>query len=415
MMWRAGAAAIEIEVPVGTSLAGYGARTVPSTGELRPLEATALSLSVDDRRALLVGLDLLSVDSALVNLLRDALVAEVEGLVAVFIAASHTHAGPEGFRALGSAEERSDDKAIRESVLFAAREVCSRAVAQEFEASFMYGTSRAGVAANRIDPLAPIDDSLFVATIEGVDGPMATLWHFACHPTVLGPHNSDVSPDLPGEVRALWRASLRADLPVLFFNGAAADVSTRFTRHDQSMDELSRLARGIIDAWPPSVRELFPRPPRVATGFVTLPAAIHNEAASRVRLTDLERDLARLQEESAEESALALQRARVRGATKAIAQAKRGGPRTVEAEICALALGDLVLVGFPGELYAANGMQLRAAFPGRNVLPVGYANDYIGYLPPHGSNGYEADSALVAPGSAEVLIDLAIRLVREVT
>jgi hypothetical protein len=160
--------------------------------------------------------------------------------------------------------------------------------------------------------------------------------------------------------------------------------------------------------------EVSPRPPQAATGFVTVPAATHIEAASRVRLTDVERDLARLQEECAEEPALALRCARVRGATKAIAKAQRGGPRTVEAEICALALGDLVLVGFPGELYAANGMQLRGAFPGRNVLPVDYAQDYIGYFPPHGANGYEADSAVVAPGSAEVLIDRAIRLVREV-
>ena len=86
MTWRAGAAAIDIEVPVGTWLAGYGTRTGPSIGELRPLEATALSLAFKGRRALLVALDVLAVDRILVNSLRDGLVAEVEGLEAVFVA-----------------------------------------------------------------------------------------------------------------------------------------------------------------------------------------------------------------------------------------------------------------------------------------------------------------------------------------
>jgi hypothetical protein len=90
-------------------------------------------------------------------------------------------------------------------------------------------------------------------------------------------------------------------------------------------------------------------------------------------------------------------------------------------------LGELVLAGIPGELFSADGARLRHAIEsagtgarpdadhGRIGLPVGYAGDYLGYLPPAGSvAGYEADSAVVAAGAGDVLVEAALALVAEV-
>ena len=49
------------------------------------------------------------------------------------------------------------------------------------------------------------------------------MWSYACHPNIY-PSKSSVSADFPGAVRACVRAAMRADVPVLFFQGFGGDL-----------------------------------------------------------------------------------------------------------------------------------------------------------------------------------------------
>ncbi len=61
-----------------------------------------------------------------------------------------------------------------------------------------------------------------------------------CHPTIMNGHTPFFSAEYPGAAMRL----LQQDHPdefFLFMQGADGDISTRFTRHDQSVDEVLRL------------------------------------------------------------------------------------------------------------------------------------------------------------------------------
>src|SRR6185436_1549345 len=66
-----------------------------------------------------------------------------------------------------------------------------------------------------------------------------TVATFGCHPTILPPSNLLYSRDLFGAAVDVAQAETGA--PVLLFNGAAADVSTRFTRREATGAEVRRL------------------------------------------------------------------------------------------------------------------------------------------------------------------------------
>ena len=95
----------------------------------------------------------------------------------------------------------------------------------------------------------------------------------------------------------------------------------------------------------------------------------------------------------------------------------------VEAEVQLIGLGDVVIVGVPGEYFVELGLALKAQLPARQVLVVGFANHNIGYIParrayPHG--GYEIAEAYkyygypaaLAPEAGELIIEAALSYAR---
>lgn len=59
------------------------------------------------------------------------------------------------------------------------------------------------------------------------------LYNYACHPTVTGPENLMITADFPYAVEQ----SLNYDV-VMFVNGNAGNISTRFTRRDSSFEQV---------------------------------------------------------------------------------------------------------------------------------------------------------------------------------
>jgi hypothetical protein len=84
------------------------------------------------------------------------------------------------------------------------------------------------------------------------------------------------------------------------------------------------------------------------------------------------------------------------------------GETHVPAEISAIALGELALVGLPGEIFAQLGIEIKRRSPFRHTFVIELCNDVIGYLPPrqvYEEGGYEAASSPFAPGDGEMLVD----------
>ena len=82
-------------------------------------------------------------------------------------------------------------------------------------------------------------------------------------------------------------------------------------------------------------------------------------------------------------------------------------------------MGDIALVGVPGELFTKVGQRIKRRSPFRHTYVVGLANDYIGYIPDaeaYELGGYQLWTgfhSLVDEGTGERLVDEAVEMLRE--
>ncbi|MFH1266944.1 MAG: hypothetical protein ABIK89_14550, partial [Planctomycetota bacterium] len=84
-----------------------------------------------------------------------------------------------------------------------------------------------------------------------------------------------------------------------------------------------------------------------------------------------------------------------------------------EVEVMVVRLGNVALVGLPGENFCESGLEIKRRSPARHTLVAGLASDAIGYLPTRESfpqGGYETTvgSTLYQEGAAERLVDAAV-------
>jgi hypothetical protein len=300
----------------------------------------------------------------------------------------------------------------------------ARAQAAAAPAQLRYGAATVpGVAANRQAAGGNADETVRVLATVGATGQCrGVVAAFGCHPTILPPENRRYSRDLFGA--AVDLASQRLAAPVLLFNGTAADVSTRFSRREQSAGEVQRLgallADGIVRAAHATTalsgHTIEGRTATVAVTARELPAA---DAAQNL----VAAAAARLQEAAGDDADAGARRrlaAQLEGALAQAYLAAHGGGerllgrRPATALVQHIGIGGCDVVAAPGELFTADGERLRAA-ASRPALLIGYANDYLGYLAGTAAmraGEYESLVALLSPASADAVVGRLIAMRR---
>lgn len=417
---RAGLAQVEITPPVGSPMDGYGDRTGGATGIHDPLQAQVLILASGETTTALITCDLLAVDSSFVDTVR-TLLAERAGQPpqALIVAASHTHSGPAGFRARspirpGPYNPWREEVASR---LVSAYEQARCALAP---ASLSVARLTAPpVAANRLDPAGPVDNTLNILFIRGQKKLRGLLLHYACHPTVLGADNRLLSADFVHSMRAYCRRQLAPSGPVLFVNGAAADISTRFTRREQTFAEAERLGEALGRAASAAAAQASPLPTAQLAAhhsWAELSTRRISPAAAEQTYRAAEQLLARLQAENASGTALRLAETGLQGARAALALARRELPPQLQLPLEVIAVGELALLSVPGELFAELGHKIRRGSPFLYTLVAGYSNGYADYILPrtaYDAESYEARRTPLAAGSGEAFVDAAVEALKQ--
>ena len=408
MQMRVGFAQRDITPALGLPLGGYGARLGGADAVLDPLRCRTAVFDDGRTVVVVVVLDLVHVFGPWVARVRSAVHRRL-GIAGerVLVAATHTHAGPGVFRSsiVANTEVSGYEERLLETVVACAGD----AAAALDVAELRFGsTAVAGVAANRRDRALPVDEEVRALSAHRRDGePLGVIANFACHPTVLSAANHAYSGDLFG-VGAEQAAQL-VGAPVLLLNGAAGDVSTRFTRQAQTHDEVQRMGQRLASGVERAVRGA------VASAASGLAAAVQSVPVRWRTLPSPEAALAqvhaalaevdRLKRSEAGAGALRVAQVRAEGAQAELWVSGQGGwealfgARPAVAELQALRLGDVGVVAVPGELFSAPGAAVRRRLRGRALL-AGYANDYLGYLIPEADaaeGGYEALMAMVDP------------------
>lgn len=239
---RAGVAQVDITPPLGTPMAGYIRRAAPARAVADRLFTKALYLTDGQCAVALIVLDILLVDSRLLALVREQ-VSQRTGLPGhqVLVAATHTHSGPSGLGVLSFGSDH-DRELLRRTVALIAESV-ALAMENAFPAVLKSGaTIVEGFGQCRLDPTRSISERLHMLRIEDENGTLrGILANFACHPTVLNYDNVSFSADWVGAACRVARAGLGDDVVVLLSNGAAGDVHPLYV--DQSSADLERLGQ----------------------------------------------------------------------------------------------------------------------------------------------------------------------------
>ena len=363
-------------------LAGYGARKgKPSTGIHDRLHAKILLLRDGKKSIALITCDLRSVTP----LLKQQTLQKTDDLGftpdTLLVCASHTHDGPsiypEKFWQLqfGQCDPAVIDamsSAIAEGLHAAAKNLAPARVGFGSERLENFSRNRrwhydndARKAAGETPALNPM---LSILRVDSMDGKCrALLVHFATHPTILGADNMLVSAEWPG----VLQQSLEASFPgavALYCNGAEGDQSPDGAKGTDAFDRVKEYGTRLAE-----------RAGNLAQSIKTKP----EEVIGIARITP---DL----------PPIAFSPASKNGPYKSYEPAaKEALPK--KAEIQVLRIGDTALAGLPGEPICEVGMETQkqvAAAGFKNVLTIGLANDYLGYIVnekeyPHA--GYEVD------------------------
>ena len=239
-------------------LAGYGAKGRRPEGVHDPLHARALVVSDGEKTAALVAVDVLGVFREETEAIRRLLGWTGEKRY-LFIAATHTHSGPDTVGLWGplpgvSGVDKRYRKRVREAVVSLIKDLSGRLERVELRAASAKVDPR-GLCRDSRDP-AVLDDELNALQVLALPGPgskerrvLGTVVRWSCHPEVLGSKNRRVSADYAGELCS--RVEERTGGACVFFSGSIGGLMTPDTDDSGGVEgqyrEMRRVGEALAD------------------------------------------------------------------------------------------------------------------------------------------------------------------------
>ncbi|HSQ79254.1 MAG TPA: hypothetical protein VLN41_01545 [Candidatus Bathyarchaeia archaeon] len=372
---RAGYGERTITPPLGVDLAGYGFyldRKAESV--LDDLKCRAVFLRTEGTAFLLVSCDVIGFTVEDADAIRSR-IAEVHGLghESVLLAATHTHSGPatQPIPGLGDIDEAYMER-LRGLILEAAAEATASprpaGLAYALEAIEPLGYNRRKNDFCGVDPVLK-------AVILRTPGQKIYLLSYACHAVIFG-RKSHVSADWPGAVvREIEKAGDRA----LFFQGFCGDIDPLLQKNrwgegtaEDCADIADLVKRRLVRAERYAIAQ--PEPALAAAEVrIGVPLTVYGKRTIERQAASFARTYAQFP--GAERFAADWRRRAL-----AAAPAMRRSPEVaVAVPVQALRLGGLRIVALPGEFFSEIGLKLQKT--DGPLVPIGYANGNIGYVP----------------------------------
>ena len=412
---KIGFAKRNISPPPGLELGGYAGYR-PNAGVHDPLYCKAVVLQQRGIRYALVVLDLMCADESLCARIAEALEPLDIAPERLIVSAIHSHAAPAGVIPGEGPLACVNQAIVPENPAFAAymQAVISSAFDACADAAAALEPFRLRAARGSMPPIGSerhtgeaANGSLTAVEIRTGSGKSLIFHNFPCHPTVLSAANLLVSADFAGGIEAL----LGADMAV-FTNGAAGDISTRFTRRESTFAECGRMAEiaaGYILKLLKGREFTDPLPLAGCRADVTLQARQAESVEEAAR--KLEETTARWQQavaDGADAGTVRILKSYAEGAGVNLEFARSlEGIREFSLPVTAFRFAGLNFVTVPGEFYST-------LLP-EETTAICYANGYYRYIADrnaYDAGHYEAMAAIVARGGGEIMTN-AIRQLLE--
>ncbi len=403
-----------ITPPPGTELGGYAGYR-PCAGVHDPLWCKAMILEQEGKRYALLAMDLLSVDESLAQAIGREL--EPLGIRHAVVAAIHSHATPcgivlgEGPLAEVNRVADADPEGFKAYTRWMIRQAvtaCGEAASnmESFEVRSARGP--APVIGSERHTGEKADLTMTVAQIRTESGRNLLLYQIPCHPTVLGPENLLASADFVGGIEG----RLDADMAV-FLNGAAGDISTRFTRREQTFAECDRMAALAAESVNALIRDVPYGAPEPLNGLhthITLqPRPVEPEASAQKAFEDAMIRWQAAKEAGEEPGKVRILKSYVEGAGVALEFAKTmAGIRQLRLPVTVFSFAGLRFATVPGEMFSS--------LWSLDAVPICYANGYYRYIADrhaYDAGYYEAMAAILARGQGEEFLQQIAKLLEQ--
>ena len=417
-MLNGGAITLDITPPLGTLIPGlFHERRAEGIHD--PLNVRSFVLERDGTGIAIAVCDLVGVSRTYLDAAK-ARIAETTGLAPerVMICCTHTHSGA----------QTGDDaytaflvERIADSVRIAwdGRDAVGAGWGRAEEGRPVFnrrfhmadGTVRTNPGTGNPDVVraaGPVDPDVGVLCIQKTDGaPVGLLCNYALHYVGGGDHEREISADYFGYFSSLIQRMRGQRFTAALSNGASGDINNHDViggsrsandRHQHSERVAALVAAQAFWAWNGMdfARDL-------PLGAEMVEVALQRKAGPSPA------DITRAREIDQEGRGTMAERAFARRILRRMAEV----PEASRTWVQALRIGNLALVGVPGELLVRLGLEIKRRSPFGQTMVLELANDSVGYLPDeqaYREGGYEPEAALFTPGSGEQIVEAAVNL-----
>ena len=445
---KIGAASVKVTPPVGTPLAGY--YSVRLTKNIHDdLYAKTLVIEKDGTKIAIVECDFVGIPALFVNKVRE-IVKKAIGIdpTHVMIGATHCHTGPvipddpswltpnPSYLANRGIDPKTEAGRTLASYisklpgLIAQSIIQANAALKPAKLSFGKGHEDS-ISFNRrffmtdgtvgwnpglhnpkiIKPAGPIDPAVDVLYAETADSrAISTFVNFALHLDEVG--GTDVSADLPFYLSNVLEKIKGSDMVTIFSQGCSGNINHINVKGEAPQSGNFRaekngtiLAAEVLKTYtrlsPLNIKAI-----KVKSEIVNIPLAeISKEELSWARKT-----AATFGKPNAAPFLDLVK------AIKMLSVEERQG-KPIQAEIQVFSLGDsCAIVSFPYEMFTELGQYLKSRSPYPYTIITEITNGYNGYMPDakaYSEGNYEPLSTKAAPGSGEIIVENALRMLYE--
>ena len=430
-MLKAGTAKSDVSPAGSMFLWGYPHVARLSTGIHDPLFATALCLEDGQNRTLSVAVDVLYVDSALVDESRRRIRERVAVLPEqIMISATHTHSAPVTCSILamtGDPRVPEPDPLYRERLVQGIVEAACGAAQACVPAEVAITSSLVeGVGSNRLSPEAVRDPEAGIVAVRRASDKslLAVQLFYAMHPTVLHEDSTLVSSDFPAYARQAIQKAFPA-VEVVYHNGPCGNLSPRYHVKAQTFAEAerlgSRLGGFVVEALGALRDEQFASDVTVEgrRADVSLPCRrFPSVAEAEAGLSAAREAYERLKRDEAGHGAVRTAECVVFGAEELVTLARAQADGRLlpvqashqRAEVQVLRVGDTFLACLPGECFVEYALEIKRRASARAFVASMANGELQGYITTPDAVGYEANLSFFTAASGAFLVDQALAL-----
>ncbi len=434
-MLKAGMARADITPPQGIELAGYPHYPRNNTGFHDPLYATCMYIENETTAVAMVSLDLLFFSKKHVKTVRK-LAEEECGIKGsnIMISCTHTHSGPwaAGRLDIESLEAgKEQPKEYVEDLINCIVEIIKDAKSGAFDALFASGVAvcgaEKGIGGNRRIPGGPHDPLVSVMAVKDKnDVLMGMFVNYSLHPTFIHEWSTVCTADYPAYIRYELEEK-EPQAITAFLQGTSGNQSSRYYRQGESYDEAECVGRTIGKA-AYSVLENAEWKDELVIKVESEEMAleIRDFGAEEDLIKQVEHDekiykelYARYGNSTNREEYYLWQNANLKllgsedqlGYVKMINKGMKIEILEDEnpLEIQVIRIGDLCVIGIPGELFVEYGIYLKAMAGFGMVIVNSLANGVLpGYFYTPESlvtGGYETDTSMLGPKFGRHVVD----------